>query len=239
MLPYEILKWDSDILGIKTAKILVEHQTVQELQAILNELKQQDVQLVYWCFDHNDLLSQEAANECNGILVDKKTTYVMSLKTLTEPLPVISADNKYNVHQASPELIALALESGKYSRFLQDPEIGYACFEKVYTQWIHNSCNKKIADDVLVIKQDGALAAMTTVGHKNQRGDIGLLAVSPTMHGKGYGTQLVKMAQAYFVEKGFEIAQVVTQRQNIPACRLYEKCGFHQESIQNFYHFWL
>jgi dTDP-4-amino-4,6-dideoxy-D-galactose acyltransferase len=53
------------------------------------------------------------------------------------------------------------------------------------------------------------------------------------------GLHLVCAAQAKFIEAGYRIGQVVTQLDNVAACRLYEKCGYHLEKLENFYHFWL
>jgi dTDP-4-amino-4,6-dideoxy-D-galactose acyltransferase len=80
---------------------------------------------------------------------------------------------------------------------------------------------------------------MATLGDKNERGDIGLLAVAADKRGQGLGIQIVNGALQEFKAKGYELAQVVTQQDNIPACRLYERCGFTVEKVENFYHFWL
>ena len=80
---------------------------------------------------------------------------------------------------------------------------------------------------------------MITVGEKNDRGDIGLLAVHENYRGQRLGMKLVRAAQAYFIDQGYQFSQVVTQVENAAACKLYEKCDYVKESIVNFYHFWL
>jgi len=92
---------------------------------------------------------------------------------------------------------------------------------------------------VLVCYQQQKLAAMITLGTKNDRGDIGLLAVAPDFRGKGIAADLVYTAQHYFKNKNINKLQVVTQKDNIAACRLYEKCGFAIEKTETFFHFWL
>jgi dTDP-4-amino-4,6-dideoxy-D-galactose acyltransferase len=79
---------------------------------------------------------------------------------------------------------------------------------------------------------------MVPVGEKNGRGDIGLLAVDSSMRGKKLGIALVNAAQQWTIENGFTTAQVVTQGENVSACRFYEKCGYRIDKIENVYHFW-
>lgn len=238
MINYEIQDWDTNILGVKVAKILPERLSTSALAITLDGLRAEHVQLVFWCSDPKDQASQEAAHHFQGFLSDEKTTYVVELPVIADQLKNTSWE-LYDKDVASPDLVNLALEIGKFSRFLKDRRIGYENFKRLYTEWINNSCNKSVADDVIIIKENNSVVAMATVKEKNNRGDIGLLAVAPTCQGKGYGTQLVKMSQAYFLQRGINVAQVITQKENRPACRLYEKCGFSIESLQNFYHFWL
>lgn len=109
----------------------------------------------------------------------------------------------------------------------------------MYKTWIRNSVNGQIADAVLVARHAGRIAGMVTVGRKDGRGDIGLFAVHPEMRGKNLGTALALSARDWFCRQGLESAQVVTQRSNTGACRLYEKCGYRVEKVEYYYHFWL
>jgi dTDP-4-amino-4,6-dideoxy-D-galactose acyltransferase len=91
----------------------------------------------------------------------------------------------------------------------------------------------------LAVREGKRIAGMITLGEKNGRGDIGLIAVNPASRGKGYGEALVRSAHRWFIRQGFHEAQVVTQRRNSSACHLFEKCGFSVEKIEHYYHFWL
>lgn len=235
----QILNWDTEVLGYKTARILPERLTSTTLEQILASLKAQGVQLVFWASDSYDQASQLAAQQCNGFLADRKTTYWLHLADKPPLQKHLPEPQQYTDTIPSADLVELALESGNYSRFQNDPRIGRALFEKIYTLWITNSTNGQIADAVLVTRDADTLTGMVTLGEKNQRGDIGLLAVAANKRGSGLGVSLVQAALAAFVKKGFAIGQVVTQQDNIPACRLYEKCGFTVEKVENFYHFWL
>ncbi len=238
MVLFEMLAFDTAIFGVKVAKILPEKLTQDTLSKTLQQLREEKVKLVYWCTDPKDIATQAAARLHHGFLADEKTTYFADLE---KQGGVLNAQvfEFYTENTANAELLALAYESGKFSRFLKDQRIGLDKFKHLYKCWINNSCNHSVAEGVILIQEKNIIVGMVTVGQKNQRGDIGLLAVSPSHLRKGYGSQLVRMAQAYFFKKGIFHVQVVTQKDNHPACRLYEKNYFHVESIQNFYHFWL
>ena len=95
-----------------------------------------------------------------------------------------------------------------------------------------------MADAVLVIRESERIVGMISLGNKNGQGQIGLFAVDKGKRDKNYGQALVRTAHNWFIAKGYRIGQVVTQGDNIAACRLYEKCGYRVEKIENFYHFW-
>lgn len=235
---YQILNWDSDVFGFGVGKIVPERLSESELTAALQTLKNEKIKLVYWASDSQDVASQNAAQAQQGFLADRKVTYLMSLKDY-RPIAHGNLMEKYKETIPTKELEFLALQSGMYSRFKADPKISDIIFEKIYKLWIANSVNKQIAQAVLIAKKQQHLAGMITLGDKNKRGDIGLLAVHPDYRGLKIGADLVYAGQTWFIEQGYQQSQVVTQLNNKPACALYEKCGYSIEKIENFYHFWL
>lgn len=234
---FKILKFDTDLMGFGVAKILTPCLNLAALQNVLKELQKQQVKLVYWPSDSLDESSQEAARQLQGHLCSKQVTYVIELKKLE----FLSAPNvtEYVDSVVAKELEKLALYAGTYSHFVNDPKFPYAMFVKTYQNWIANSANKTLAKKILVIRYKQKIVGMVTLGEKNQRGDIGLLGIDENFRGKGFGKQLVQAAQMDFIKQGYATAQVVTQLDNVPACKLYEKCGYIIEKVENYYHFWL
>ena len=229
------LNWDTAILGIPCARILPAQLTQSALQSLLVELKAAGIALVYWASDNEDEDSQTAANACEGVLADEKITYMKKLPGQFSVHHVVP----YQGDVDNPDLLALAYAVGRESRFYQDPNLPRDAYEKVYGAWMNNSIKGDIADSVFVITDDDKIAGMVTVGIKNNRGDVGLLAVAEGYRGEGLGQKLMAQACHYFTEKGLGVAQVVTQRSNTAACALYERCGFALEKTEYFYHFWL
>jgi len=236
---FQLLEVDTKLFGYKVAKILPQRLSLAELQAIIDELHKQKARLAYWSSDSTDESSQLAAKECGGVLCSEQITYLIDLKNLPASIATAPDIEVWQEKTPSAELEQLAFEAGLYSRFKIDPNLPNELFLKLYRAWIANSVNRSLASRVIVIRSDQQLAGMATLGTKNERGDIGLLAVNEKFRGKKIGTKLVHAALAYFIESGFSQAQVVTQKENVPACHLYEKCGFHQERVENYYHFWL
>ncbi|UPU37641.1 GNAT family N-acetyltransferase [Geomonas paludis] len=240
MTMHEMLDWDSGFFGFKVARILPERLQGAELQAALVGLEQAGVTLAYWACDPDDHGSQQAALESGGFLADRKVTYCIDAATMRDRsiaatgIPV----ERYLDQVTTPELEDLALQAGVYSRFRIDPRMPREKFEALYRLWIRKSVEGQIADQVLVARESGRIVGMVTVGRKGERADIGLVAVDASMRGKNLGGALVHSAQQWALQNGFDVAQVVTQGENLAACRLYEKWGYKVDSVRNIYHFW-
>ncbi|MCK4978743.1 MAG: GNAT family N-acetyltransferase [Candidatus Delongbacteria bacterium] len=234
---YQILDWDSNLFGIKVAKIIEPDLSADEIKSILCELKQKSVELVYWASDKkcNDEIKQ-----LEGRLVDIKTTFIADLSNLSsQNNDLTDIVEPYSRSMPIVDLEDLAIQSGEFSRFAVDPNFKRTNFIALYKIWINKSINKEIAKQVLVIKEYNKIIGMITLGEKNGRGDIGLLAVCKNYRGKGYGEKLVSAAQSWFIQNGYTTGQVVTQDKNISACNFYKKYGYSVDKIEYFYHFWL
>ena len=237
---YELLRWDSELFGFRTARITRPELSLQELSRILAELGQKDVALIYWPSSSRLPEHTPVLQSYNGHLVDVKTTYAIDLRgdVIAEPGASFRIES-YGTGAVSPALISLAIQAGEHSRFAVDPCIPRNKFEELYTIWIQKSVDRTLAEDVLVAHSGDAMAGMVTVGRKGARGDIGLVAVDRLWRGKRVGEALVGAALSWFARKGCDTTQVVTQGANVGANRLYSKCGFSVEKQEYYYHFWL
>jgi dTDP-4-amino-4,6-dideoxy-D-galactose acyltransferase len=100
---------------------------------------------------------------------------------------------------------------------------------------------RELCDMVLVVQEEGSKIplGMVTISIEGDVGQIGLIAVSERQRGRGLGRQLLEAADRWMLSQGAKTAQVVTQLQNVAACRLYENGGYQIEKIEYLYHFWL
>jgi GNAT superfamily N-acetyltransferase len=242
-MPHQELDWDSVFFGFKVALITNQTLSNDDLAKLLKQLKKQNIRLAYW--PTQQTLSPSELIDSRGLLVDVKCTFKTKLRPNSNISTSIQEQNEayviepYSTKVSSEALEELAILSGQYSRFATDPNIEHHKFIELYKQWIHKSMQKEIADEVLIVREGKHLAGMITLGEKNGYGDIGLLAISQRYQGKKYGVKLVKAAKIWCIEHGFEYGQVITQQQNIAATKLYQKCGYHLEKSENYYHFWL
>lgn len=233
---YRLLEWDTNTFGFKTARIIPERLEAEALQQTLATLRDLGVTLAYWMSPSTELASRALAETSGGALVDQKVTYVGAIDDLAGEAPRVV---EYGGPPDAPDLLSLALESGQYSRFRVDPRFPRQGFERLYHQWIINSVQRLIAETTLVTRSGDQLTGMVTVGEKSGRADIGLIAVSAAARGQGLATQLVRAANTWGESHGYAIGQVVTQGANLPACRLYERCGYTKEKSEDVFHFWL
>lgn len=77
---------------------------------------------------------------------------------------------------------------------------------------------------ILVVEKQGTICGWgARDSNQNYISDIW---VDPAFHGQGIGTQLMDGLLAQIVLLGFTTAEIGTHARNLPAIRLYEKCGF-------------
>ncbi|HYD35467.1 MAG TPA: GNAT family N-acetyltransferase [Vitreimonas sp.] len=231
------LPWDSTFFGYKVCQLEGTVSNNGELASQLNELKTDKVQLVYWAVEPDDLNSQQAAANQTAFLADKKTTYLRTVP-LDQSFNNQPSIRSYLHQPASKSLYNLALQSSAYSRYALDPHLKSEA-ARLYRTWLDNSLKGEIAREVLVYEKEGVPAGLLTLGEKNHRADIGLLAVDEQYRGQGIGQQLMQTAFDTTLQWGYNQIQVVTQQANTGACAFYEKQGFEIEKIQYIYHFWL
>lgn len=230
----EKLPWDSEFFGFNVGRLMLESTTETLDHDTKMLIEKSDYRLIYIFSNIEQNISLlNSKMEIN--LYDTKQTYSRNISGMEE-FDTISKD--YPKKEASEELIRLAVVSGKFSRFNKDPKIPKSKFEDLYKLWIQRSTRREIASDVLIRELHGELAGFVTLGKKNGRGDIGIIAVDEKFRNLGIGADLVYSACQRSLSLGFKECQVVTQKDNLAAIHLYKKCGFTLEHEEFVYHAW-
>lgn len=239
---FDLLKWDSDFFGYPVAR-LTSAVTPIDFPAVQAELKHYQIRLVYWSVRPEDAVLQNQLEQLGAQLVDKKTTFVKVLDHQPSVSTTAVAVGSYAATTLSPELRALAVQAGLFSRFQVDPRIGYDKFTQLYTLWMEKSVRRELAEDVLVVRDltrpDQPVTGVATVGHKGSVGDIGLVAVDEHYRGQGIASALMRATDVWFYNHHYLRNQVVTQGDNVAACRLYAKAGYQVGLVEWLYHYWL
>ena len=242
MQPYKILEWDSNFFGYNVGMVLQPFFNFDELRDVLQNLKNENVKLVYWSPQNgiNKKEDIEKIASLGGRLVDIKTVYQYNLDGKSaDEYKTDERVKEYAETVTHPDLINLAFESGVKSRYKVDERIGHENFVKLYTIWMEQSVTKKIAKTILVSVDRERYTGMITLGEKDGAGNIGLVAVDALQRGKGLGYALFQGMFRWFIEHGYKKISVVTQEANESACKFYERTGFEKISAQEFYHFWI
>lgn len=227
------LEWDTDFFGYSIGEI--SNFERNNLIHLLNQSKGKYKLLIL----KTDPLDFESNDECvsnKGILIDEKLTF---LKMNASQEFCENEASLYQKNLVTEDLVLLSKQSGEYSRFKLDKNFENNEFEKLYEKWIENSINKEIAKETIIIEAESKIVGVLTLGIKNQRADIGILAIDEKHRGKGFGFQLVEKAFCEMKNLDMKDIQVVTQKANINACNFYRKMGFTLEKQEYVYHFWL
>lgn len=145
---------------------------------------------------------------------------------------------KGGIHSHKPEevdaLAALAREEHHITRFYADPHLPRERCDDLYEGWIRNSC-AGYADEVLV---PNAVLGYCTLHFQEEEAQIGLIATSRESRGQGYGAALIWASIHAAYERELPRITVVTQGRNIPANRLFQRCGFRVFQIGLWFHKW-
>lgn len=219
---FEKLPWDSEFFGFAVGKVTVS----DELKNIGELLTSIPFRLLY-------VFSKQNLN-IESVISSKMITYGRTL----ENTAYVGESEFYSDLEPMSMLFNLAYISGKYSRFNVDPYIQETKFRELYRQWVINSVNKSFADEIIVRKINDEIVGMITVKKQSERGQIGLFAVGDEFQGKGIGRDLILCGMHYLQKIGCKEVTVQTQKENMDACRFYEKLDYKTYNEEYVYHYW-
>lgn len=231
--------WDTHHFRFPVARIEGDAVAADDLAALLTRARAAGVRLVYWNGPPEVVPPPELLDRFGGALVDRKVT-------LTRPLDGAPPKREGSLIRLWPRgpapdaLVRLAVAAGERSRYRVDRHFPPALFESLYVRWAERSTRGEIADGVLVALDPAGQQplGLITVAAKSGVGHIGLVAVDGAVRGAGLGSALLAAAHAFMAARGCGAASVVTQGDNGPALRLYDRAGYRPAARTDVYHFW-
>ncbi|HEY7429004.1 MAG TPA: GNAT family N-acetyltransferase [Gemmataceae bacterium] len=237
------LKWDSEHFGFPVARL----ETVSDARLafeLLRQARRRNIVLVYGQLDAAKEFPGDLLAEFAGRLVDWKVTYHSAfarpagMDRVSVPRGVCIRE--YTARTTCSQLRSLAIAASEYSRFRTDPSFPLDKLISMYTTWIARSVQRQAADTVLVAQSEatGELLGMVTIAIQAGTGIIGLLSVAVAARGQRIGSALIAAAHTWLAERELNQCRVTTQQDNVPACRLYESCGYTCQEVVQVYHFW-
>ena len=240
------LPWDSQHFEIPIAKIISSELDDAELGDVLSHAKETGYSLIYWPTCPHRIVPLPLLRSFSGTLVDRKVTYQRELNSeiICDPIKNLNSTFKvieYPQLPANQQLSALALLGGAKSRFHVDQNISSEKYISMYHIWINRSTLHEIADVVFVVtnSSNDEYLGVVTGSAKNGIGKVGLFGVLKEVQGQGIGTLLIKAIHEWMLSNGINTSEVVTQRDNVQACKFYERAGYLMKSLQHYYHFWV
>jgi dTDP-4-amino-4,6-dideoxy-D-galactose acyltransferase len=229
------LPWDTNFFGYPVAKVFLTSPVENLLDKIFEQLAIKKIRLTYFFVPESEQGLDKGIIDRGCILIDKKTDFLKKTQKYT------SFSNKiieYQETAINERLAKLVLQAGVFSRFRTDKNFINNEFERLYTEWLRKSLSKEIAYKTFIAIKNSEIVGFTTLTKKDGIADIGLVAVDENFRGSGIGSDLIHSADNSAFEMGYREIKVITQLQNKPGCKLYEKCNFHIDSIVNVYHYW-
>jgi dTDP-4-amino-4,6-dideoxy-D-galactose acyltransferase len=232
----QYLTWDSNHFGLRIGRVNDSKLTPALLAEIGAWECHHSIDCLYLLADP-EALTMQLATHAGFRFVDVRSTFEIELSG------VVLCDQSETVRLATLEdiqdLRRIAGESHRESRFYVDGNFPLTACHELYRIWIERSCrDRQFASAVFVAERDARLVAYITCILASRTGEIGLFGVDIKCRGQGWGRRLVHRALSWFRAQGYARVTVVTQGANVPAQRLYQKCGFLVSTVQVWYHRW-
>ncbi len=238
----QVLEWDSQFFGYPVGRLL-ELNSTDSAQAVQECVLKSGCRVVY-------VGTTEEKPELSGHFVLNQVELQCSLRNPEEwAVQATRAENETQatgpelvlqsyLGSADESLVQLALQAGWSSRFCVDARFGQAAFERLYATWIDRSCTRELADVVLTASLGQGWVGLVTAAFNPPTAKIGLIAVHREARGLGIGRHLMAKVARLAAASGCDRLSVITQTDNVPAIRLYERMGFQQSQLIHWYHIW-
>jgi len=233
---FRLLDWDSAHFGMRIGRVLPNRGDERLFQEASAWADRSSLECMYLLADSDHAATVRLASECGWRMVDVRVTLGAELSRMAKsPAPMRQA-----YAGDLPYLQELARRSHTDSRFYADGNFPAAACDDLFAAWIERSVlDRGFAGAVLVAELAGnEPAGYVTCSVRHGAGEIGLIAVDPKAHRRGLGTRLLAEAARWCSEQAAERVTVVTQGCNIPALRMYQRCGFTIESLRLWFHWW-
>ena len=242
----ERLPWDSQHYGRPVARLRERAPDPRRLEQLLERARDEGVWLLYWLAEPVTAPDPALLARFGELRVAGYVRYALALADASRPAGVAAAAASQltlaeyrDQGEDQAAVIALGVAAGAFSRFRADPRLPAAKCDALYERWIRRSIAHELADDVLVARGQRAVAGLVTASASGTSASIGLLATSESERGRGVARALLAGAVDWASARGCTHLEVATQRENVAACRLYERAGYRAVELGEHHHFML
>lgn len=239
--PCTLLPWDTEFWGFPIARLHPSTLDAEVMRVALDWCSRHGVRCLYFLADGGCPRTLALAHEHAFRFVDIRVELSLSLTHAPHAGPS-SAGPRVRAASAAdiPVLRSLAAAAHRDTRFFKDSRFDAVRAAELYEAWITGD-NDRGAVLVCDSPSDGCTPCgyvTCQIDDKSLEGRIGLIAVDAQHKNAGVGSALVKAALGKFTAAGMTSSRVVTQGTNIPALRLYGRCGFLTTCARAWFHRW-
>ena len=247
VLLWQKLAWDTQILGLGCARILlVAGRTCSDLLSFWKEraaaegIKYVTIRVPDISVGPLDRLDDDVPhalrNECYGEMQNllgaagfEHFERMLYLSRSTEA-PGPARELAQACREDIKTIQGIAASSYRYDRFHREPFFSQEAADRVHSEWARASFSDR-ADEVLFVRDDerriaGYCTCILPEPKNGRPGWIDMLAVSNDARRQGLGESLVLGALSYLRGFGYAEAALSTQDGNVPALKLYRKLDF-------------
>jgi dTDP-4-amino-4,6-dideoxy-D-galactose acyltransferase len=250
--PCELLPWDTEFFGLTIARVTWPTISREKVGEIDQWCRTHRVQCLYLNLDASSgaFPPTDVVEEAGFRLVDVKLTMERGPLTPEElAVQLRGCPVRPATHADLAELEPMAAMNHRGGRFSYDHGFPRGKSEELFRAWIRTSVNHTVAGTpdpqyghrhlCLVAEMDVIRGySACRVKGDGSGGRISLLGVDDRARGVGHGRNLVFASLDYFTSQGLAEIDVITQAHNIPAQRLYQRCGFVTSGCTFVFHQW-
>ncbi len=245
---WSTLAWDSKMYGFPAAKLdflLANGEDSDEVkQSLLDETlaraRSRGIRHFIARADAGDQSTMRVLEQSKFEIVDGIQTFSLRLPANLNGWhdPENAAETRLFEESDLAQVLEIARSSYVFDRFHADGAIANATADRINEEWLANSCKGSAADAVLVAVDGPRVLGYATCKIDRETreglgvafGTIVMVATAGNTRNRGVGKACTAAAIRWFQNQNVDVVLVGTQLLNIPAARLYEKCGFQTVS---------
>ncbi len=237
----EFLPWDSEFFGHRIGRVCGDTMDQGLAQAADRWAIENSIRTLYFLARSDDPATTRTAEKHGYTLADVRMTFERAVDLA--PSRAMSPASGYAIRQACltdvPGLQKIAAAGHVGTRFANDPHFARERVQAFYSTWIALECQGRAQQVLVSASREGEpLGYISCHLGPNGTGEIGLVGVNERYRSNGLGSALVRAALSWFLSQQVRRVTVVTQGNNKPAQRLYQKNGFLTQNVQLWFHKW-
>lgn len=239
--PCEFLPWDTEFFGHRTGRVTGDILDEAKAEAVDRWAAENAIRMLYFLGRSDHPATTRVAENHGYSLVDVRITFERVLNAGS--VGTVASSLGFAIRPASladvPTLRSIAATGHVGTRFANDPHFSPERVRDFYATWIALECQGRARQVLVADPKNGTPAGyISCYLGPSATGEIGLVGVSETYRSNGLGSTLVRAALDWFESQGTRQVTVVTQGNNKPAQRLYQKNGFLTQNVQLWFHKW-